>query len=62
MSDKIEGDPNKRAAKPSRSAQIALAREIEENLKRVYNASLTEDVPDRFLQLLAELKKREEKP
>jgi hypothetical protein len=62
MSDKIEGDPNKRVAKPSRSAQIALAREIEENLKRVYNASLTEDVPDRFLQLLAELKKREEKP
>jgi Anti-sigma factor NepR len=61
MSDKMENDKTKSAGKPSRSAQIALAREIEENLKRVYNASLTEDVPDRFLKLLAELKSREGK-
>ena len=61
MTDKFVGDKNNRIAKPSRSARIALAREIEDNLKRVYNASLTEEVPDRFLQLLAELKSREGK-
>lgn len=61
MSDKIDRDKGNRTPKPSRSAQIAMAREIEENLKRVYQASLTEEVPDRFLQLLAELKNRERK-
>ncbi len=61
MSDKIDGDKGNRIPKPSRSAQIAMAREIEENLKRVYKASLTEEVPDRFLQLLADLKNRETK-
>ncbi|MES2145191.1 MAG: NepR family anti-sigma factor [Pseudomonadota bacterium] len=61
MSDKIDGDKGNHIPKPSRSAQIAMAREIEENLKRVYKASLTEEVPDRFLQLLADLKNRETK-
>ena len=62
MSDKFEGDKDNRPAKASRSTRNAVAREIEDNLKRVYNASLTEEVPDRFLQLLEELKKRETKP
>lgn len=39
----------------------AVAQEIEENLKRVYQATLTEEVPDRFLQLLAQLRDKEKK-
>jgi Anti-sigma factor NepR len=30
--------------------------QIDENLKRVYDASLNEDVPDRFKQLLDQLR------
>lgn len=30
--------------------------QIDENLKRVYDASLNEDVPDRFKQLLEQLR------
>lgn len=48
--------------RPTRRERIAMAREIEENLRIVYQASLTEDIPDRFLQLLAELRKKEGKP
>jgi hypothetical protein len=33
--------------------------QIEENLKRVYQSALTEDVPDRFKLLLAQLKEKE---
>ena len=58
----MSDDQQNGSAKPSRGAKIALAREIEENLKKVYNASLTEEIPDRFLQLLAELKSKEGKP
>jgi hypothetical protein len=35
--------------------------EIEENLKRVYQASLTEAVPDRFAKLIAQLREKEGK-
>lgn len=41
--------------------RISIAREIEENLKRVYQASLTEEVPDRFAKLLAQLREKEGK-
>ena len=33
--------------------------QIDENLKRVYNEALNEEVPDRFKELLAQLKKKE---
>jgi Anti-sigma factor NepR len=33
--------------------------QIDENLKRVYNDMLQEEVPDRFKELLAKLKKKE---
>lgn len=36
-----------------------LSRQIDQNLKRVYTAALEEEVPDRFLKLLAELRERE---
>lgn len=41
--------------KPRASGE-ALRRDIDENLKRVYQATLEEEVPDRFKQLLAQLK------
>ena len=33
--------------------------QIDENLKRVYNDALEEEVPDRFKELLAKLKNKE---
>ncbi|WP_233416770.1 NepR family anti-sigma factor [Halovulum marinum] len=37
----------------------ALERQIEENLRRVYQQNMQEDVPDRFKELLAKLKARD---
>ena len=37
----------------------AIRAQIDENLKRVYNAALNEELPDRFRDLLAQLKARE---
>lgn len=48
---------------PIRTAdRAAIAREIDENLKRVYTSQLEEEVPDRFLKLLAQLREKEGKP
>lgn len=37
----------------------SLQQQIDENLKRVYDEALKEEIPDRFLQLLAQLKEKE---
>jgi hypothetical protein len=37
----------------------AIREQINENLKRVYTATLDEDLPDRFRDLLAQLKGQE---
>lgn len=57
MSEKPKG------ANPPRppGERLAVTREIDENLKRVYQAALTEDVPDRFTKLLAQLREKEAK-
>ena len=39
----------------------SLRQDIDENLKRVYEDALEQDVPDRFKQLLAQLKAKEGK-
>lgn len=39
-----------------------LQTEIDQNLKRVYDEALKEEVPDRFKKLLEQLKSREDKP
>ncbi|SEC12039.1 NepR family anti-sigma factor [Rhodobacter sp. 24-YEA-8] len=44
--------PGKPAVATDRSA---IRTQIDENLRRVYDEVLTEAVPDRFLQLLAQL-------
>lgn len=37
----------------------AVKKQIDENLKRVYNDVVQEDVPDRFKELLAKLRAQE---
>lgn len=37
----------------------AIKAQIDENLKRVYHEALATDVPDRFTELLAQLKAKE---
>lgn len=56
-------DEKSQGGKPSRQRanRMAVTREIDENLKRVYRAALTEEVPDRFTQLLALLREKEGK-
>lgn len=48
-----------RAKSGHKNAPVAVVQQIEENLKLVYQASLAEPVPDRFLQLLAQLREKE---
>jgi Anti-sigma factor NepR len=42
----------------SSSGRRAIREQIDENLKRAYAAALSEEIPDRFKELLAELKSR----
>lgn len=37
----------------------ALEKQIDENLRRVYEQEVNEEVPDRFLQLLEKLREQE---
>ncbi len=64
MSDKEPDDVNRPDDNQTQSTRrrIPMPPEIEENLKRVFQASLTEPVPDRFVQLLAQLREKEGKP
>jgi hypothetical protein len=55
MSKKFEPEADTKGATPP----SALAREIDANLRRVYQETLEEGVPDRFTQLLAALKAKE---
>ncbi|MFN3994178.1 MAG: NepR family anti-sigma factor [Tabrizicola flagellatus] len=47
--DRNEDGPDRRAIRA----------QIDENLKRVYTAALNEELPDRFRDLLAQLKARD---
>lgn len=47
-----------RSAKPTVSPEMR--QQIDENLKRVYTAAKSEEVPDRFTELLAQLRAKEE--
>lgn len=39
--------------------QAAVERQIDENLKRVYDQDATQEIPDRFLELLKQLREQE---
>lgn len=41
---------------PRDPARAAVNRQIEENLRKVYSETLTEELPDRFTSLLAQLR------
>ena len=43
----------------SESENASIQRQIDENLKRVFQSKVEEDLPDRFKELLQQLKKRE---
>ncbi|MBL9061038.1 NepR family anti-sigma factor [Tabrizicola sp.] len=47
---------NKDEEAPKRQA---IREQIDENLKRVYTAALNEELPDRFRDLLAQLKRQD---
>jgi hypothetical protein len=38
--------------------RAAVEKQIDENLKRVYEQDITDDVPDRFMELLQKLKEQ----
>ena len=38
--------------------RAAVEKQIDENLKRVYEQDITNDVPDRFMELLQKLKEQ----
>jgi hypothetical protein len=47
-------------SKPEQDGQVdQIKAQIEENLKRVYQSALVEEVPDRFKLLLQQLKDKE---
>ena len=39
--------------------RVAVEKQIDENLKRVYEQDATDQIPDRFLELLKKLKEQE---
>ncbi|AXC48913.1 transcriptional regulator [Paracoccus suum] len=39
--------------------RAAIEKQIDENLRRVYEQDATQDVPDRFMTLLAQLREKE---
>jgi len=44
---------------PHRDKQTKLRAQIDENLKRVYQEALDDKIPDRFQDLLEQLRKKE---
>jgi hypothetical protein len=43
------------------AGKTAIKAQIDENLKKVYQSALEEEVPDRFKQLLAQLAQKDDK-
>ena len=44
---------------PSDSKKSSVDRQIDENLKRVYDDAMKDELPDRFMDLIAQLKAKE---
>lgn len=56
---KISGINKKMTPKPDNKRQEAVEKQIDENLRRVYEQDATEQIPDRFLQLLKQLREQD---
>lgn len=61
LSEDSKNDAGKTARAARSHASAARSRDINANLKRVYQATMDEAVPDRFHQLLAQLREKEGK-
>lgn len=61
LTEKISGKRNAMTKDKDGDAtkRQAIREQIDENLKRVYTATLNEELPDRFRDLLAQLKGKE---
>ncbi len=46
----------------SRATRRNMNKQIDENLKRAYDATVSEELPDRFKDLIAKLKAKDEAP
>lgn len=58
MTDKQQGGPHM-TTRQDDSRRKAIERQIDENLRRVYDEISQEEVPDKFLKLLERLKRQE---
>jgi len=47
-------------SKKSRTNTPSINRQIDENLKRAFEADLDEELPDRFKELISKLKQKDE--
>ena len=56
---KISGLKKSMTKKREERRKGALERQIDENLRRVYEQEVAEEVPDRFIQLLQQLREQE---
>lgn len=56
---KIVGINKNMTGKREERKKVALDKQIDENLKRVYEQATEEQVPDRFLALLEQLREQE---
>ncbi len=56
---KIVGINKNMTSKREERKKVALDKQIDENLKRVYEQAAEEKVPDRFLALLEKLREQE---
>ena len=52
--------PSKPKAPPTVPASVA--RQIDENLRRIYGAKLEEEIPDRLQELLKQLREKDAAP
>lgn len=55
-------DAQSGADQTSTEQRRQIQRDIDENLRRTYQAALEQDVPDRFHQLLAALRDKDQQP
>ncbi len=55
----MTGAKNSMNAKQEARTKAEIEKQIDENLRRVYEQDVTKEVPDRFLDLLQQLRKQD---
>ncbi|WP_245999256.1 NepR family anti-sigma factor [Paracoccus methylarcula] len=59
MAHKITGTNEKMTPKREDNRRDAIQKQIDENLRRVYEQDSSDEIPDRFLELLQKLREQE---